>query len=241
MCIRDSLNTPSGGGEACSLCGSTGSGECGHGQVVAAWGKPTTPPDVAATEPCSVCGKPMNIAAGEAMPGHWDALDEMRCKPCHDSEQVISEGPDFRLTDAGNGYVRQETKPAATPTPEEDWRTVESCADLLVSVGDRDRANRLRAALARLKAEPRRAHEEGARTALRDLASRLGDDATGHDMQSSVEGLSVAIFRFVSEQTKEATNRAAEAMRERCAKDADNHWSLGRTCLAARIRDLPLD
>jgi hypothetical protein len=183
----------------------------------------------------------MNIAAGEAMPGHWDALDEMRCKPCHDSEQVISEGPDFRLTDAGNGYVRQETKPAATPTPEEDWRTVESCADLLVSVGDRDRANRLRAALARLKAEPRRAHEEGARTALRDLASRLGDDATGHDMQSSVEGLSVAIFRFVSEQTKEATNRAAEAMRERCAQKAERWHSNNGVALARLLRALPLD
>jgi len=160
LCACPEKPGPSGGGEACNLCGSTGSDECGHGQVVASWGEPTTQPGAAAPVTCAMCGKALNIAAGEAMPGHWDALDEMRCKPCHDREQVIIEGPDFRLTDVGNGYVRQESLPP-TPTPEEDWRTVEDWVEEFVPTteeGSRELAE-VKAALARLKAEPRRAAE----------------------------------------------------------------------------------
>lgn len=65
------------------------------------------------------------------------------------------------------------------------------------------------AAEARVK-ELERERDEAVREALRRLASRLGDDATGFNKTLDAEGLAVAIFQFTQEREQVARDAAWE-------------------------------
>ncbi|WFG54130.1 hypothetical protein Mx9_p23 [Myxococcus phage Mx9] len=103
--------------------------------------------------------------------------------------------------------------------------------------------------LARALAEAKREVAEAACQAIRRFASRLGDDATGHDTDRCLEELEVALYQHVMEEEEKARHEAAESMRERAARAiaqeaADTHNDAARPLLnecEVIIRALPLE
>lgn len=170
---------PSGGGEATTTCiGGEWPGHtnrpapracgycddcCGHAGGECA--TPTTPPDVAASEPFA------NHLQREA-----DARD--RCRQGQHVPQGEAAGPGADLCMYCGTRVLHGPIPAseASPTPEEDWRTLANAINAAQQAAQTDEAVAYFApawaALARLKDEPRRAAE-----AMRERCAQVADDA----------------------------------------------------------------
>lgn len=137
----------SDGGDAieCPICGSTGPAQCGHGDTVAGWGKPT-PPDVAE-------------CMGEA------------CQK--DAPTVGSHLAECPASGSMRGPDASEATPTPEEDWRHVEAVLDACADENTTWPELDVAGVALEAFRRLKAEPRRAAEAMRKAALEEAEDRL--------------------------------------------------------------------